>query len=150
MAARRLMIVLMALIAVSMAITVIAQPLRNRFGPPGATSTTTSATTSEAAAAKAKAPPSDDNGNEVIATLSPSSARKVQVEVGDQLTLFVKVVEPAEVSIPGLGLLAYADAYAPARFDLLPTQPGSFVVESASGQKLGVIYVSGGSRAGGR
>lgn len=145
------MIVLMALIAVSMAITVIAQPLRNRFGPPGATSTTAPATTPKAAApAKAKAPPSHDNGKEVIATFSPSSARKVKVEVGDQLTLFVKVVEPAEVSIPGLGLLAYADAYAPARFDLLPSQPGSFVVESASGQKLGAIYVSGSPRAGSR
>lgn len=144
------MIVLMALIAVSMAITVIAQPLRNRFGPPGASSTTTSATTSKAVADKPKTPPTRDNGNQVIATLDARSPRKVQVRAGDQLTLFVKVVDPTEVTIPDLGLLAYADVYAPARFDLLAREPGSFAVESASGQKLGVIDVSGKLRTGRR
>lgn len=140
------MIVLMALIAVSMAITVIAQPLRNRFGPPGADSTTTSArsekTSKAPAPEKTKAPPIESKNVQVAASLNPGTARTVRVAVGDRLTLFVRVIKPTEVSIPGLGLFAYADPYAPARFDLLVREPGRFGVETASGRNLGTIETS--------
>jgi hypothetical protein len=43
-------------------------------------------------------------------------------------TIEVSVDEPGSVELPDLGLTASADEYTPARFDLLPTRTGSYVI----------------------
>ena len=138
------MIVLMMLIAVSMAITVIAQPLRNRFGP----TTTTAATTQTTATAarpeekkKAPGPAGRSATRQVTATFRPDSPNRVEIAAGDQLTLFVRVKSPQQVGVPALGLVSFADPYAPARFDIFPRETGRLEVRSSAGRDLGSIVV---------
>lgn len=131
------MIVLMALIAVSMAITVIAQPLRGRFGP-GATSTTAPTTTGQKTV-REKAEPKPADTRQVSATFRPGGRREVEVAVGDQLTLLVEVEKPQQILIPALGLASFADPYAPARFDILLRSRGAFQVRSPRDGNLGTI-----------
>ena len=50
--------------------------------------------------------------------------RTRRLELGRSATVIVKVSEPGEVSIPGLGLVAPAEPLTPARFDVLAGRPG--------------------------
>ncbi|MGH2987661.1 MAG: hypothetical protein ACRDLO_13380, partial [Solirubrobacterales bacterium] len=65
------------------------------------------------------------------------------LELGDQLAVTVTSDRLAEIEIPGLGELDDADPDAPARFDLLPREPGTYEVRLLdSGRRLGTIEVS--------
>lgn len=52
-----------------------------------------------------------------------------RVDVDQPATVVVEVDEPGLVSIPALGLSAPAEPLTPARFDLLPAEPGRFNLE---------------------
>lgn len=86
------------------------------------------------------------SGEFVARTLraAASKPQKIEIELGDQLSLRVtsKVVD--EVEIPALGELADVDPDAPAHFDLLPFEPGTYAVRMrSSGNVVGRIVVRG-------
>jgi hypothetical protein len=58
----------------------------------------------------------------------PKRPRTISAAVGDQLTLLVEAASPTAVTIPGLGRSAFATALTPARFVILPRQPGRHAV----------------------
>lgn len=144
------MIVLMMLIAVSMAITVIAQPLRNRFGPT-TSSTSTSTSTSTTATATTAARPKEiaraskktvESANrQTVSVFRAGSPNRIEIALGGRLTLLVRAKAPQQVLIPGLGLASFADPYAPARFDILARERGSFEVRGSRDGNLGVVVV---------
>lgn len=141
------MILLMALIAVSMAITVISQPLRNNLRSQTTTTETTLPREKERPTDRGRAVRTVQD-KPITATFGPRSTGRVSVEAGDRLTLVVQVDRPSEVSIRGLGLTGFADPYAPARFDILLRDPGSFPVYTVPGGRSGVIEVSRATRPG--
>jgi hypothetical protein len=64
------------------------------------------------------------------------------VHVGHQLTLLVRSRPPKEISIPEFGLIGFATEDTPARFELLPSTPGTFgILFAASGKVVGRIEV---------
>lgn len=136
MAARRLIVVLLALLVVSSIAAALA-PVRSSEDDDAETSTTTTT----------EAPPP---GKLVRRTIEVGAKRpaRIELELGDQLALTVTAERPAEVEIPGLGELDGADPDAPARFDLLPREPGTYEVRLLdSGRRLGSIEVSPRSEA---
>ncbi len=139
------MILLIALIAVSMAITVISQPLRNSLRSQ-TTTTSTSPPREGLRPTNRDRPDRAGLSKPMSTTFGPGANGRVSLETGDRLTLVVEVDRPSEVSIRGLGLTAFADPYAPARFDILPRDPGRFPVSTYPGGRAGVIEVSRATR----
>jgi glucose/arabinose dehydrogenase len=69
-----------------------------------------------------------------------------RVEAGQQTEVVVKSREPGQVDIDGLGLTASAEPVTPARFDVLPSQPGRYQVRftpaaSSRSELVGVLAV---------
>jgi hypothetical protein len=60
--------------------------------------------------------------------VSPDRVYKIEIAVGDQLQLTVRSSKPDQVEIPRLGLVDTVDRFAPARFDVLATEPGSYPI----------------------
>jgi len=54
--------------------------------------------------------------------------RSIRLHGGDGLALTVRSRAPNQVEIPAFGLLEHVARGDPARFDLLPTRNGAFVV----------------------
>lgn len=132
MAARRLLIVLGVLFAISIAAAAIApkRPI---------TRSTTSSTITTTAVVDPSA-----SGGEVSERLlaSPSSPPTVRAEVGDQLRLSVAAGEPLEIEISAFGLIANAAPAAPALFDVLLRDPGPVAITDAStGRIVGRLVV---------
>jgi hypothetical protein len=68
--------------------------------------------------------------------------QRVRIRVGDQLALQVTSKVADQVEIPGLGEIADVDRDAPARFDLLPFEPGSYAVRLVDARRtVGRIVV---------
>ena len=134
MAARRLIIVLGILFAISIAAAAIA-PER-----PITTSTETSTTTTTAVE---EADNTAGSGQASVSLLaSVSDPPTVRAKVGDQLALSVDASEPLEVEIADFGLIANAAPAAPALFDLLLRDPGPVAVtDAATGRVVGRILV---------
>ena len=66
----------------------------------------------------------------------------IAIELGDQLALQVTSKAPDQVEIPGFGEIADVDRDAPARFDLLPFEPGRYAVRLVDAkQTVGWIVV---------
>jgi hypothetical protein len=129
-AARRLIVVLLALLVVSSIAAALA-PVRPPEDDPETTTTTT-----------IEPPPP---GELVRRTIEVGAKRPptIALELGDQLALTVTAERSAEVEIAGLGELDHVDPNAPARFDLLPREPGTYEVRLLdSGRTLGTIEVS--------
>lgn len=130
MAARRLIVVLLALLVVSSIAAALA-PVRPSEDDPETSATTTT-----------EPPPPGElvrRAIEVDAKRPPT----VALELGDQLALTVTAERSVEVEIPGLGELDDADPDAPARFDLLPREPGTYEVRLLDSRRtLGSIEVS--------
>jgi hypothetical protein len=121
MAARRLMIVMLVLLGISL-ITATLVPVPDREG----TDTTTTTSSAEGITA-----PREREGSRLLQRTireGAGKAEEVRVEVGDQLRLTVRARHPDEVELAGLGELAYVDPYAPAVFDLRAFEPGSHAV----------------------
>lgn len=138
MAARRLIMVMLVLLVVSSVAAALVPVERD----PDAESTTTE-TSSE---------PSAPAGELVRETL-PAGEREadpIRISLGDQLELRVTSKRPGQVEIPGLGVVDDVDPEAPARFDLLPLDPGDYPIrlrelgtaEAPSTRPIGSIEVS--------
>ena len=52
-----------------------------------------------------------------------------RVRAGEAATLEITVTEPGNVEIPDLGLIAPAAPLTPARFEILPAEPGDYEIE---------------------
>jgi hypothetical protein len=129
-AARRLIVVLLTLLVVSSIAAALA-PVQPSEDDPATSETTT----------PAPAPP----GELVRRTIDVGAKRPaaIEIELGDQLALTVTSERVAEIEIPGLGELDDADPDAPARFDLLPREPGTYEVRLLDSRRiLGTIEVS--------
>jgi hypothetical protein len=129
-AARRLIVVLLALLVVSSIAAALA-PV-----PPSEDDQETTGITT---------PESPPPGKLVRRTIDVGAKRpaNVALELGDELALRVTSDRLAEIEIPGLGELDDTAPGAPARFDLLPREPGTYEVRLLdSGRRLGSIKVS--------
>jgi hypothetical protein len=85
-------------------------------------------------------PPSSNTVRTVEATMP--AADEVRARVGDLVTLTVESEELGGVEIPAFGETEPASPGAPAIFDVLPTEPGTYPVRSTlTGEKLGELVV---------
>lgn len=161
MAARRLLIIMLVLLGISSAIAIIVpKPERDDSPPPevaGTTGTTESqgATgTSHATGATGPTGRSVANGSRTVARpageglihhsvdLDTKQPEEIELESGTRLVLTVSSKDGSELEIDGLGLVGFADPYAPAYFDvLLPEEPGTFRV-SAPGEEPAAIITT--------
>ena len=146
MAARRLIIVLVLLLAASIAAASIAPDrtgrlvgVENDTSTDETTSTTTATTPAPVPIDEIPAGPQGDRGEALNAHIEALEKRPETVEglVGDQLSLTVGASPPRSVAIPPLGLTEFAAEDAPARFDLLLREPGSYPI--TDGEDPGVI-----------
>ena len=149
MAARRLLIVMLILLGLS---TLAAALVPQRTLRNGTTTRTTNAQGTQTAPAQPQAA-----GRSLSATLTLDATKEPPVvagpvctggrkprcaapfHVGDQLTLQVYSRTPSELQIPEYGLLAFATANAPARFELLADAPG----------RIGILFAPSGKVAAG-
>jgi hypothetical protein len=136
MAARRLLIVMLVLLGLSTLAAALV-PQRNLDDE-----TTTGATTQTAPATTA---PDDPGTVPPVAEIRVGGKKfpVVPVRVGDQFTLLVLSRRPREIAIPEFGLVGFATADTPARFELLTETAGTFgIVFTASGKAAARIEVS--------
>jgi len=124
MAARRLLIVMLLLLGISSlgAWLIPSQRLER-----ARTTTTTES-----------APPDDlPRGGLVTATIRVGGRKLpvVEMRLGQQLILRVRADLRDDVEVPGLGLVEAVDPVTPARFDLLPTEPGRYPVRLVQGNR---------------
>jgi hypothetical protein len=115
-AARRLIVFMLALLLISSIAAALVPVERSRESEPPTTPT---------------APAGDRPRGELVHQTIAADARKpakIDIRIGDQLVLTVNSRRPDEVEIAGLGELRDVDRDAPARFDLLPFEPGTYPV----------------------
>jgi hypothetical protein len=128
-AARRLIVVMLALLVVSSIAAALA-PVRDT-----GEETTTSTTQVES-----------QRPDRLVRRTIDADARKptrIAIDLGDQLELTVRARRLDLVEIAALGELEPVDPDAPAHFDLLPRQPGSFDVRLQDSRRvIGSIEVS--------
>ena len=124
MAARRLLILLLAVLAISTigAALIAPQPA----DPPPARTTTQG---------DSRAPPREAGGRLIEASVRVRRARPetIRLHPGDQLELTVRSRTPGQVSVPRFGLLEDAGPDEPAELSLLVDEPGDFHVRFAPG-----------------
>jgi len=128
-AARRLIVVMLVLLVVSSIAAALA-PVRD----------TGEETTSTATQAESRPP-----GRLVRRTIDARDRRPagIAIDLGDQLELTVKARRGDQVEIAALGELEPVDPAAPAHFDLLPRQPGTYDVRLLDARRVvGSIKVS--------
>jgi hypothetical protein len=130
-AARRLIFLMLALLLISSIAAALA-PVRD----PGGEST------------ESEPPPvaEEPRGELVRRTIAVAKGKPETIELalGDELALTVTARRFSQIEIPGLGELADADPEAPARFDLLPRDPGRYEVRLLDSRRtLGWIEVTG-------
>lgn len=134
MAARRLIIVLVVLLAISIAAAAIAPDRATRFRPVPAPQATSPGS-----------PQPDPMGGVVTAEIQASATKPptVRAAAGDRLELSVSSERGLAVEIAPLGLFEDAATAAPARFDLLLREAGTLPITDAdSGRVVGRIVVS--------
>jgi hypothetical protein len=141
MAARRLLIVMLILLGLStLAAALVPQRTLRQEATTGTTATR-SVPTTPAVPVPDTVPP--------VAEIFVGGRKfpVVPVHVGDQFTLLVRSRHPREIAIPEFGLVAFATANTPARFELLPNTAGTFgVLFAASGKPAAQIQVAERSR----
>jgi hypothetical protein len=84
------------------------------------------------------------SGNLVLAKVrvAPGRLPVVGIKLGQQLLLRVSAKARDDVEIPRLGLTEAVDPVTPARFDLLPTEPGRYAIRLVhAGRTVGEIDV---------
>jgi hypothetical protein len=124
MAARRLLIVMLVLLGISTLLAALLGPQHSlRDGTTSATTTTQPTTTTAAVPSPAFLPPTKITvGAKKFPVVSP-------VRVGQQLVLLVSSRFPTQLEIQEFGQLGFASPNAPARFELLPTAPGTVGIQ---------------------
>ena len=133
MAARRLLIIMFLLLAIStLAAALVPAPERRADETGQGSSSSTAATAAEPA----------PRGDLVEARLSAGGKpERVRVSTGDQISLVVSSPQPRDVSLPAFGLIEFAEPGAPARFDLLIEQAGQFDVIAEGEGSVATIVV---------
>jgi hypothetical protein len=129
-AARRLIIIMFVLLAISTLAAALA-PVRE----PASTST------QEPTVPVPEAGPA---AGELVKARIDAAAKDpeiVRATPGDRLELLVSSPEPAEISIEPLGLIGNASAGAPARFDAALGEPGTLPVTILGGRTIGRVEV---------
>ena len=125
MAARRLVVVMLVLLAISVVAAALL-PGPKSSGPAVLPRQPTTLP-------KPKLAPPPPSGPLLGARMRVSSkASRVRIERGDELRLSVAAPGGDDIEIPGFGLTATATPFAPARFDLLADRTGTFAVRAVS------------------
>lgn len=121
MAARRLLIVLVILLAISTFAALLVPPQGTDEGEDETLGSTPTGT-------EGRRPP--PRGELVRASIDADQAkpRSVQLKLGDQLSLEVRSRRADQVVISGFGLIDDVERDAPARFDLFADRTGRFAV----------------------
>lgn len=146
MAARRLIVVLVLLLAASILAASIAPDRTGRIvgvEPTTTEQTTTTTAPTTTVAPTTTAPPPAGVALRARIEASASHPQTIRATVGDQLALTVGSNPPRTIAIPALGLTEFAGDGAPARFDLLLRDAGTFPITDAEhpAQILGRIEV---------
>lgn len=136
MAARRLLIVMLILLGLSTLAAALVPQRAPRNGTTTGTTTTQSIPTTPMPITDVLPPVAEITvGGKKFPVVAP-------VDVGDQLTLLVRSRRPKQISIPEFGLIGFATEDTPARFELLPSTPGTFgILFATSGKVVGRIEV---------
>jgi hypothetical protein len=130
MAARRLLIVMLILLGLSTLAAALVPQHALRGGTTSDTTTTQPTTTAPTETSPAFVPPTKITvGGKKFPIVSP-------VPVGEQLVLLVHSRLPTQLEIPEFGQVGFATPQAPARFELLPTAPGTFGILFAPAGKV--------------
>lgn len=134
MAARRLIIVLLALMAISTVAAALAPPIEERRAETSTESTAgqAPAETGEAAAGVLLEQRIDAGG----------PPERIGAVAGDRLALTVTSPTPTNVQIPALGLTGFADRGAPAQFTTALREKARYRVEVDDGTLIATIEVS--------
>jgi hypothetical protein len=145
MAARRLLILLLAVLAISTLAAALIGPRPTRQSPPAPTTAGDPPRGQQAR---------DRSGRLIEKTVEAGRRRAetIRLRSGDQLELTVRSRVAGQVEVPRLGLLEDVGPDVPAHLSLLPDELGHFPVRLAgSGQTVAVVVVSaagGGVRSG--
>jgi hypothetical protein len=133
MAARRLLIVMLVLLGLStLAAALVPQRTIRDRGTTGTVATRSTPTTATGSTNPAFPPPTKIVvGGKKFPVVAP-------VAVGEQLTLLVRSLFPAEITIPQFGLVGFATPDTPARFQLLLDTPEPVGILFGSSAKPGV------------
>lgn len=145
MAARRLIIVLVVLFAVSIVAALIAPDRRGGLIGDRSSTEATSTTTTSAPEETRPAGDALPSGEALTVRIDASTAKPERVEafVGDQLALEVGSDRAREIEIPAFGVTEDAAPDAPANFDLLLREPGTLeVLDADAGKVLGLLEVA--------
>ncbi len=138
MAARRLIIVLVMLFAISILAASIAPDRRGGLIGDDSTSTTSETTTTTTSA-----PSPSGDALTVRIDASTTDPEKVEAFVGDQLELNVGSERAREIEIAEFGVTETAAPYAPADFNLLLREAGRLAITDAdTGQILGRLVIT--------
>jgi len=140
MAARRLIVILVALFAISIVAAMIAPDRRGGMIGGRTTSTTERTTTTTTTTSPDELPA----GRALSARIEASAAKPETVagDVGDQLELTVASRRARAIEIPAFGVTEEAAPQAPASFNLLLRRPGRLAIRNAdSGALLGRLDV---------
>ena len=135
MAARRLLIVLVILLAISTFAALLVPPQGTDEGEDETLGSTPTGT-------EGRRPP--PRGELVRASIDAdrAKAQSVQLELGDQLALEVRSGNPDQVVIGGFGLIDDVERDAPARFNLFANRTGRFAVRLLDRRKtVGQIVI---------
>lgn len=141
MAARRLIIVLVVLFAISIGAAAIAPQRDSPFTDDESSTTTTTTTTDEPEDA---GEPDPAEGGPLMAEIIASAEKPetARAGIGDQVQLNVAVEGGGQVEIPPLGLLDTAGPAAPATFDLLLREAGALpITDAETGDLIGRLLV---------
>jgi hypothetical protein len=148
-AARRLLILLLVLLGISMLATALA-PVRDDDEKTSSETTTTSTSTTETTATTATAPSEPATTGAVFARTIDANAKGIAVihslYVGDELQLTVTSKRPGQIAIPELGQIEAVSAYGPARFDLFLDEAGVYRIRLDADDLVGKIVVTPGAR----
>jgi hypothetical protein len=136
-AARRLVVVMLVLLAISTLVTaLLPRPDTDKSAP---------VTTRPKREPPPQAPPKpSETGLDLVARMQAGSAgpKSVRIERGDELRLDVVAPFGADVEIPGFGLTEPVTEFSPAQFDLFPTSVGTFPVRIVDPvQLVGLVLV---------
>ena len=136
MAARRLLILLLAVLAISTLAAALIGPQPSRQSPPAPTTAGDPARGQQAR---------DRSGRLIDETVQAGHRRAetIRLRSGDQLELTVRSRVAGQVEIPRLGLLEDVGPDDPAHLSLLPGELGNFPVRLVgSGQTIATVVVS--------
>ena len=133
MAARRLLIVMLVLLGISTLAAALVPTPSSQEGDEGTASETTETKPPDPLPiGEGLRAEIEVGGNEIPVV----GSRQKPVEVGDQLALKVRCDCSDLVEIPALGLVEAVSPEAPAHFDLLPLNPGSYGIRLVDADRV--------------